>query len=323
MDAFHRNSGSASEGVLNAYADCAAAPSVATLGGDAWVGANVPKATLAQVGSWCAQAVDEAVVQPARSPRWVSAGRHRQRLVNTVTERLLCAHRLGGAPSADAAAGKSVVRLAERALSSDVIGAACVIKDLLRNGHALDDLYLDVIAAAARHLGQLWHDDAISFVDVTIGMLALCRLLHEFDDAFCGNRSRHDADRRMLLVARPGDSHEFAALLVSAFLRRAGWDVTCVTLETQVELTDLLANNRYALLGLSESCSISVDGIGSYIRAARKASQNEHLRVLVGGPAFTVDPDLAIRVGADASAYDARHAVTQAENLLAMARRDR
>jgi methanogenic corrinoid protein MtbC1 len=192
----------------------------------------------------------------------------------------------------------------------------------MRNGHALDDLYLDVVAGAARHLGQLWHDDAISFVDVTIGMLALCRLLHEFDDAFCGKRPCHDPSRSMLLVARPGEAHEFAAHLVSSFLRRAGWNVTCVTLGTQDELINLLARNWYTLLGLSESCSVSVDDLGSCIRAARMASRNRRLRVIVGGPAFVVDPDLAIRVGADASASDARHAVTQAEGLLTMARRD-
>jgi methanogenic corrinoid protein MtbC1 len=37
---------------------------------------------------------------------------------------------------------------------------------------------------------------------------------------------------------------------------------------------------------------------------------------MVGGPVFVAKPELARRVGADATAADARGAVTQAERLL-------
>jgi hypothetical protein len=53
------------------------------------------------------------------------------------------------------------------------------------------------------------------------------------------------------------------------------------------------------------------------IRRLRSASRNPHVRVLVGGKVFADDHDMVTRVGADASASDAREAPSIARSLLA------
>lgn len=253
-------------------------------------------------------------------------GKHRLPTVRSVAEGIvpILAMAHGGAVThvVNGSLQSSVVPLAELALSSDVSGAVSLVRHLLAGGVELDTLYLELVGNAARHLGQLWHDDRISFVDVTIGMLALGRLIREFDRVFCADAPHPTPERRMLLVPRPGESHQLASDLVSAFLRRAGWDVQCAAPKTANELSHILAEGWFSVLGISGSCDSDADTLGSCIRSARRASMNRRIRVIVGGPSFAADPDLAMRVGADATACDARKAVVQAEGLLALARLD-
>jgi len=219
---------------------------------------------------------------------------------------------------------EAVPTLARLAAASDVAAAESLIEQLHELGHPLDVLYLDVICPAARHLGRLWHEDAITFADVTIGVLALQRLLHALDHAFCfsADVAHRDPARRALLASTPGEPHGFAVDVISAFLRRAGWEVATIAPPDEAGLCAALHAGWYAVLGISDSCGLASDTMAGIIHAARRASQNRQLRVMVGGPAFSADPDLAIRVGADATARDARHAVAQADALFALMRRD-
>jgi methanogenic corrinoid protein MtbC1 len=236
---------------------------------------------------------------------------------------LVLAHRApdAAAPPSEVI-GKAVQLLAEIAVRSDVAEAVRLVEDLHAAGFPLDTLYLEVIAGAARHLGQMWHDDKASFADVTIGVLAMQRLLHALDHAFCAEAVRRDPQRRLLLAARPGEPHGFALDMLSAFLRRAGWDVACLAPRDEQALCAAVRGGWYAVVGISDSCGENADEMAGVIHAVRRASRNRQVRVMVGGSAFSADPERAIRAGADATAADARHAVLQAEGLFALVRND-
>jgi methanogenic corrinoid protein MtbC1 len=250
-------------------------------------------------------------------------------IAEEVVPLLVLAHR--GAPQQEPAPplpddllAEAVPLLARLAAHSEVDAAVELVERLHALGHPLDVLYLDVVSPAARHLGQLWHEDRISFAEVTIGVLALQRLLHALDHAFCfcADVARRDPAKRMLLAPRPGEPHGFALDMIGSFLRRAGWEVTTIASPDEAGLCAAVNSRWYAVLGLSDSCGVASDAMAGIIHSARRASQNRELRVMVGGPAFAGDPEQAIRVGADATAADARHAVAQAEALFALLRRD-
>lgn len=261
------------------------------------------------------------------SPRRRLQQRQKLPLARTIADEvvplLVLAHRSPEAtPTPSDLIEKAVQLLAEIAVRSDVAEAVRLVEDLHAAGYPLDALYLEVIAGAARHLGQMWHDDKASFADVTIGVLALQRLLHALDHAFCAEALRRDPQRRLLLAARPGEAHGFALDMVSAFLRRAGWDVACLAPRDEQALCAAVRGGWYAVIGISDSCGGNAEELAGVIHAVRRASRNRHLRVMVGGPAFSADPERAIRAGADATAADARHAVLQAEGLFALVRNE-
>ena len=51
------------------------------------------------------------------------------------------------------------------------------------------------------------------------------------------------------------------------------------------------------------------------IAALRKGSRNPSMGILVGGPAFVEQPDLAEKVGADALALDGLQALVEADRI--------
>lgn len=250
-------------------------------------------------------------------------------IADEVVPLLVLAHRPpraiapGEAPCAKAVA-EAVPVLARLAMLNEVEAGVALVEDMHARGVPLDTLYLDLISAAARELGQLWHDDRISFADVTIGVLALQRLLHRLDHAFCfcADVVHRDPAKRVLLASRPGEPHGLAIDVLGAFLRRGGWEVDTLAPANDAELCAALQASWYAVLGLSDSCGSPADAMAVTIHAARRASLNRRIRVMVGGTGFGGDPEEAIRVGADATAADARHAVAQAEALFALQERE-
>ena len=84
---------------------------------------------------------------------------------------------------------------------------------------------------------------------------------------------------------------------------------------TTAELLALTHENSFAAVGLSVGCEIRLDGMSETIRAIRKSSRNRSVGVLLGGPMLVLKPELAARMGADATGRDGRDAVRQAERI--------
>jgi len=237
-----------------------------------------------------------------------------------IVPRMVLAHRTPNHAVVEGASGVSaadIAALADAARRNDLNAALARVECLWQAGLPLDRLYLELIGPAATRLGQMWHDDTASMAEVTVGLACLQRLVHALGPVFHQDDLRPDPRRRILLAPVPGEQHSFALVILAEFLRRAGWDVDCGRVLPLSALCALLKREWFALVGLSVSCTGRVDAIGGAIHALRVASRNRSLGVLVGGPMFVTNPDLVMQVGADAMAVDARHAVAQAEALLA------
>jgi methanogenic corrinoid protein MtbC1 len=183
-------------------------------------------------------------------------------------------------------------------------------------GIGLETLWLDVLAPAARRLGELWLNDVCSFVDVTAGVGCLQDLLHA--SAHSGQMPVRDVvqSKRILLAAAPNERHSFGLAMVAAFFRQAGWFVRLEGALSDVDLAQEVKRNWFAVIGISESDETRLNELAALIRTLRRVSRNAAVRIMVGGPLFTHKPELARQVGADATAFDGRQAVQQAQRFL-------
>ncbi len=74
-------------------------------------------------------------------------------------------------------------------------------------------------------------------------------------------------------------------------------------------VVEALVDQRAAVLAVSASMPADVVHAETMVRAVRADPRTIGVRVVVGGRAFLVAPDLAAQVGADGLARDAREAV--------------
>ena len=188
------------------------------------------------------------------------------------------------------------------------------IKSLRDEGITEEILYLELFAPVARRLGVMWEQDLCSFTEVTIGVGRLQELLRQFSsEVRYGNNP--EKDKRILLTPIPGEQHTFGMSMLIEFFYRAGWEVWGWPGVSEHNLLQLVKNEWFHIVGISMYAEIHTDALISTINAIRRASRNPSISVMVGGYAFTENPDLISTVGADGFAADANGALEKAEKL--------
>jgi methanogenic corrinoid protein MtbC1 len=218
-------------------------------------------------------------------------------------------------------ANEIVVALAEFVLRSDVAAARNFVEAKHSEGASLESLYIDLLAPAARYLGDLWADDRCDFTAVTFGMGHLQQLLRELSPMFQSEFHQTQPSDRILLAPAPGEQHTFGLSMVAEFLRRAGWDVWGGPLSCAADLFSIVRSDWFDVVGLSVGHEVSVDVLTQTIRTIRRSSRNKVIGVMVGGPWVIQHPEIVVQIGADGSAADARSSPVSAREVLSRLRR--
>jgi len=183
----------------------------------------------------------------------------------------------------------------------DVVDAA------LAAGMDIRSVYLELFQPALREVGRLWQQNVITVADehlaTAITQAAMARLYERLFAAALAEGP--------LLVAACADSerHEVGLRMVCDLLEMEGWDT--VFLGATVPLEDLvrmIRERRPQVVALSASIAPNVPRVGEAIRAIRQAVPGRAPLIAVGGRAFSEDPGLAKRLGADLTARDAAEA---------------
>jgi methanogenic corrinoid protein MtbC1 len=209
-----------------------------------------------------------------------------------------------------------VTELTRLAIARDELAASRYIDDLTARGASLETICAELLAPAARELGDLWNDDQVSFTEVTTGVWRLQQILRSLAPAFGQDMAARGAIRQILLVPAIGEQHSFGIAMVAAHFRKAGWIVRTETVGSARDLADLVCGEWFDVIGFSVGSSDRLEELTACISTTRKASRNVHLGVMVGGPVFLAHPDFVALVGADATAANGAEATTNAEQLI-------
>jgi MerR family transcriptional regulator, light-induced transcriptional regulator len=214
---------------------------------------------------------------------------------------------------------QDVIELTRLLLAHDVAVASAFVHAVLQRGDQFQQICLELLAPAARRLGVMWENDECDFMQVTLGLCRLHQVLHQLNSAngILPENDLQEHARRVLIAPLPGEQHTFGVIMVSQFLRVAGWDVCNEFPHVDGELADLVHDRWFAVAGLSVGSQAHLPGISGAIKSIRQASLNKAICVLVGGPIFVGHPELASVVGADATASDGKDAVQVAETMFA------
>jgi len=230
------------------------------------------------------------------------------------------------ASAADAAESdaSSVVEFARIVLHEDVDAACHYVEKLRGRDRSLETIYVELIEPTAQRLGELWNADACDFVAVTVGVLRLQQVLHQYGLAFRREVEPREHGHRALLVPAPGEKDSFGHLmfgtfelaLAAEFLRRDGWDACVDSSASSSDAIRIVRREWFDVVELSLSSESHLDELAAGIRQIRKASRNAALGVMVGGPVFKEHPEMVTHVGADVVATNGRQAALQADTLM-------
>lgn len=223
------------------------------------------------------------------------------------------------APSVDAVIAAlapdrtDIAGLANIVLGDDLEAAVRYVMVLRERGLSMETLFIELLEPTARHLGEMWDNDACDFIDVTLGVARLQKLLAAFNDTHSSDAL--DIRRTVLMAMTPGDQHFFGVTMVERFLEASGWKVQTETAASADEIAEAARTRWFAVAGLTAGSTQMIDSLAETIALIRKRSQNPHIGIMVGGPLFSEDPSLVAAVGANATAPNAPTAVLVAQKL--------
>ncbi len=190
------------------------------------------------------------------------------------------------------------------------------LEGLRLDGSTVEALYLGLLSATARRLGDFWDDDITDFTSVTLGLWRLQELLRDFSPLFQNEGPRPSNGNRALLISTKGEQHNFGLAMLGEFLFRDGWSIAGGPGLTTEEVLDLVRTQFFAVAGLTLSGERGIEAAAEMIQLIRKESRNRGIVIMVGGALFNERPELVARVGADSTATDARQGALQAGMLV-------
>lgn len=206
-------------------------------------------------------------------------------------------------------------------LAHDANVANEYVSALRAEGVPLSAIYLDLLAPAARRLGEMWEEDECTFTDVTIGVCRLHEVLLEFSRCFDDRGAATSANgMNALMVPALGEQHTFGLFVVVEFLRRGGWNCWSGTPVSLRDFRRLLQARNFDAVGISVSADRNIDTAAEQIAEIRRHATGD-VAVVVGGRPFVANPGLARDIGADGTANDGHGAVQQITDLCRTAKR--
>lgn len=238
-----------------------------------------------------------------------------------IIPRLLMAHDTGSndqrIPRVDVISSAEINRFVNLPLQLEAAGLLEEIDALIERGASVEAICVDLLAPAARQLGEMWSRDECDFIDVTMGLWRLQEVMREISSRSPSLIATRAAQSRSALFSpMPGDIHNFGTQMIEEVFARAGWQSEALVTPERRDLLDRLARTPFDLVGLTLSRDCPSAALGNLIRAIRGVSANPHISVIIGGRVVNENPDIVEESGADGTSADALGALELAEKLV-------
>ena len=211
---------------------------------------------------------------------------------------------------------KEIAKFANLCVSQDPKVAQAFVNHFLAKGLSKEDIFLELIAPAARYLGSQWDDDCMDFSQVNLGLIRLHAIANEFRLDCKEGRFAKVKVKRVLIACAPGSLHMLGTTIVADFFREKGWQVVVSIPSSANELVQAVSQEWFDVVGLSISMAEQLTTLADLIKQFKSSSLNPRVAVVLGGPIFALKESRAIDFGADDICVNAKHAVGVAESLL-------
>jgi methanogenic corrinoid protein MtbC1 len=187
---------------------------------------------------------------------------------------------------------------------------------IIRAGMNRDACCLAVLSPVLHEVGRLWQVNAISVEQEHQCTARAAGLM----DRLASRRAPRVDGRTAVCACTVGERHELGIRMVAGSLEDAGWTVICP--DEQQDPSGLLRtiiDRRADLVAISATMLQHLHALETLVAAIRAMPECADVPVLVGGQAFERHPHVWREIGADATAADAREALSVANGLVPQA----
>ena len=165
---------------------------------------------------------------------------------------------------------------------------------------ALADVYIPI---AARRMGQAWHDDEMSWLDVSIGVGRMQSLLREIGTAWVADQAGDTGHGTVMMIVPDREQHTLGPLVATGQMRRYGVSVCLRIAPSFNELRSLMAARHFDGVMISIATKDKVESIAKTVQFL-KTVMSKPTPIIVGGAVMSKVEDLASCTGADFSSND-------------------
>ncbi|HYE31415.1 MAG TPA: cobalamin-dependent protein [Methylomirabilota bacterium] len=199
----------------------------------------------------------------------------------------------------DAPHGSLARRWLDLLLVKNAGAARQVLLQARSSGIPLLELYQHVLTPALHEVGRLWQIRNITEAEehycahVTQNMLAL----------LSADLAVPRVRKSVVGFSVGNEMHELGIRIVTDCFAIHGWDAVCLGSNVPTRnLDSILLTWNPAIIAISATMTYHLGEMQAAINAIKNSSQTHKPRIFVGGRPFNICPDLAKRLGADASA---------------------
>ena len=212
--------------------------------------------------------------------------------------------------------GQPLAELANQYLSAllryDRHSASTLILRAVENKVSIKEIYCHVFEPCQYEIGRLWQSNLVSVAQehyCTASTQLIMSQLYPYI-------FRSDRTFRGTIVAAcvSGELHEIGARMLCDLLEMEGWNTIYLGANVPTAgIVDVLRDNHSDILAVSASMTFHIPAVREVIAGVRLASSET--RILVGGYAFKIAPNLWRDVGADYCSKDATDAISLLDGL--------
>jgi methylmalonyl-CoA mutase cobalamin-binding domain/chain len=193
--------------------------------------------------------------------------------------------------------------------------AGRLILSAVAGGVNVKDVYQHVFLPVQHEIGRLWQLNQLGVAEEHYCTAATQLVMSQLHSHFA-NATRNG--RRVVATCVGSDLHEIGLRMVADFFELGGWDTYYLGANTPTSsIVQTLTTRGADILAVSATMSFHIKLVADLIERVRDVDSIRQIKILVGGYAFDIDPELWRSIGADGYAPGPEDAVAVAHGLVA------
>lgn len=196
-------------------------------------------------------------------------------------------------------------------LEADFESAINFADKYIKSSEDIENFYLKIVQPALYDIGNLWETGKISVAEEHLATAIVGRVMANIYTKFPKIKRKAKA----IVCSSPNEYHELGGRIVADLLEINGWDVYYLGANVPIEeLIKLINKTKPKLVAMSVTMPFNIEKAAELIKRIREIKKVKP-KIIVGGLAFNLLPDIYRQIGADYWAPDAKKAIEIARQI--------